>query len=166
MALSKEKARKVYQLYLRGSPNESAAAEKILKDSGIDPSKWSELTEDQFKKARIPFRSRLERQIVLQVLAKVLNKGEIAAIFNRTAVECLVPARLHAQAVENARSVLNLWRKELERFTTAFIVKNRLWAEDKSTGRDIELSEDEIMDIMKMANSIKQVHLGNLFEKW
>lgn len=145
MALSKDKARKVYQLYLRGSPNESAAAEKILRDSGIDPSKWSELTEEQQKRARIPFRNKLEQKIVLQVLAKVLNKGEIQGIFNRTAVECMVPARLHAQAIENA-----IWRKELERFTTAFIVKNRLWAEDKTDGKDIELSNEEIMDIIML----------------
>lgn len=77
-----------------------------------------------------------------------------------------VPKSKLRKAVEDSKTILNLWRKELERFKQAFIIKNRLFPETDKGGTETSLSEDEILEIMKMAQNIKQVHLGNLFEKW
>lgn len=165
--LTPEKIARIHALYLRGSPHESEAAETILRNAGIDPKTYSDPTEDPIVIAEIPFKTVQEKNIVFQVLAKVLDDYTISHLKSDKKIRAKVPKSKLRQAVEHSKTVLGLWRQELKRFEHAFVIKNRLFPETNKEGvQETALSSDEIAEILDMARNIKQVHLGNLFEKW
>lgn len=163
--LSTEKLRLVYQMYLRGTKHESEAAEKILEAQGIDPKNFVDETASEI--AQFPYRTAMERDLVFQVVSRALNLYSIDYRKSTGRILCRVPAHLRKQIEEDWKTIRKLWRKELERFKLAFIIRNDLQptnAEDE--GKSSGLSEQELLDLFQMANGIKKANLGKLFEKW
>lgn len=80
--LTPEKIARIHALYLRGTKAESEAAESILRNAGIDPETYADPCADPCVVAEIPFKAQIERDIVIQVLSRVLDSHTIVFLRN------------------------------------------------------------------------------------
>lgn len=163
--LTTEKLRLVYEMYLRGTENESIAAEKILREQGIDPETF--VDEKKIEIAQFPYRTKAERDLVFQVISRALNNSSIEYRASKGRILSKVPAALVKQIEEDWKTILKLWRSEIERFKLAFIIKNDLQPQDHNEDAPKSgLSLEELMEIVHMSHGIKKATLGKLFERW
>lgn len=130
-----EKIRRVQALAERGVDGEKESAttvlERLMKQYGIDE---AEISEERREKAWFRYKTELERKLLIQVIYTVTGKvgfGCVGAYTGRkrkeVGIECTAAERLE---IEISFEFYNAaMQKELERFYSAFLIKNNIFPE-------------------------------------
>jgi hypothetical protein len=161
--LSKQTINKVLRLAKYGTTDgERDAARTILVSQGIDPDK--EL-EDDFVWSKISVKTASERNIVFQLVFRLTNSMKITCTKKPRSLQIKIPAHLEKQLIRDAKTILPLWRKEIKKFESAFILKNDLFGQTNEPPKKSGLSDEEIFEIIEMAQSIQKANLVHLFSK-
>lgn len=161
--LSKSTINKVLRLAKYGSTDgEKDAARTILVSNGINP---DQEIEDDYVWTKISVKTAAERSIVFQLVFRLTNKLEITNIRKPRNVQIKIPAYLEKRLIRDTKNILSLWRKEIKKFESAFIVKNDLFGQTDEPPKKSGLTDKEIFEIIEMAQSIQKSNLVHLFGK-
>ena len=162
MTINQAKLRKIAELARNGVGGERENALRILTSAGISVEDIDEILEAvEEVDVEFKYRTKFERTLTLQTLFKILNVNTFRVLQWKKSFTVLVPSDRMAECQEAVKTILSLYRKELEKFEIAFIYKNQLYSDvdtdEKEHGEF--LSQEEITEIDDMMRSIKRAHL-------
>lgn len=161
--LSKQTINKILRLDKYGSTDgEKDAARTILVSNGINP---DQEIEDDFVWTKISVKTAAERNIVFQLVFRLTNNMKITATKGTRSLRIQIPAHLEKQLIRDSKTILPLWRKEIKKFESAFVIKNDLFGQTDEPPKKSGLTDKEIFEIIEMAQSIQKANLVHLFRK-
>lgn len=161
--LSKQTINKILRLAKYGSTDgEKDAARTILVSNGINP---DQEIEDDFVWTKISVKTVAERNIVFQLVFRLTNSMTITATKQTRSLRIKIPAHLEKQLIRDSKTILPLWRKEIKKFESAFVIKNDLFGQTDEPPKKSGLTDKEIFEIIEMAQSIQKANLVHLFSK-
>lgn len=161
--MDKEKLRKVARLAEFGAPGEREAAIYVLEQQGTTAKAVLADTSEDEVFVTIGFKSKQEKQIIVQNYCRMFNVDEIHYWKGRRNVTVCIPTDKAKEFRETCERLKKHWRRELSVFLDAFIQKNRLFSDLPRKGPS-GLSPEEVEEIVSMARAMKQIHLGKLLE--
>lgn len=164
--LDAQKLSAVAVMAQRGTEHEKEVAKKILAQNHVSIEEALAGSAPKKVIVDIPYKDRNEREIIFQIYASLLNTYDIRYYqASPRKVSFNVPHHMADRLRADCKTVLGLWRKELDRFRKAFVQANNLFPEPNEDLEAPETPIDELMDILSKAESIAQAVLGNLFER-
>lgn len=146
MAKTSDRIRAILELARNGVGGEAENAQRIADSLGLSDEDFPEDVH-----LHIPYRSKNERRIAIQVVYAVLNRDEVFICKNmdgvRNRLSVLVPPDRVSAISEAITTVVGLYRKEMELCHRAFIHANHLYSQKKSEeDSDYELTDEERSD--------------------
>lgn len=161
--MDKEKLRKIAKLAEFGVGGERDAARFILEEQGTTAKEvLSEENNDEVF-VTIGFKTKSERRIIIQNYSRMFNVDVVHSWKGHRSITVGVPPDKKTEFVDTCEVMKKQWRMELKTLEDAFIQRNRLFSNLPSTGES-GLTEEEVLEIMRMARAMKQVHLGKYLE--
>lgn len=151
-----EKIRKVQALANRGADGEkqSAAAllDKLMKQYGIDE---AEIAEERLEKCFFRYKTPYERKLLVQVIYTVTGKIPFKCVGSysgrarkQVGIDCTAAERLEIEfSYEFYKAVLE---EEMERFYSAFLMKNDIFPPDSKKAEEIPAAEISQSEAFKL----------------
>lgn len=156
------KMKLVANMARHGTENEKLAAIAILDKFHLSLEDFED--DDQDIEVDFKYKTSFEKTLIFQAYARLLNRADIP--YQQHSKKKILSLRVPQGKAEKLKldidCILRLWRKEIERFEIAFIHANKLFS-NKSTGES-SMSEQEVLDLLHMAASIKTATLDNLIK--
>jgi hypothetical protein len=156
--------KKILALAEGGTGGEKDNAAKML-DAALKKYNLTldDLGVDSVESYEFHFKNDQERDLLMQVIAKVTNKTQISFTKirrNRTSLFFKLTAAKAIEAEFIYNQVKQAWKSEVDRMFLAFIYKNGLTAEPaEGDKKENPMSEEELEAIMKMMDTLRKVDL-------
>jgi len=145
----KDKLMKLYALSKQGIGGEKVNAEmflhKLLDKHGLT---IKDIDSEIPKKRYFEYKTKAKEKLIVQILVKVLNKGEVYSIEGFKEVMAKLTDYqyvFHLDKFEKEK------KEFLSDFTRAYIQKHRLFKEDSGMDQE-KLTDEEILEIMRIAS--------------
>jgi hypothetical protein len=161
--MDKEKLRKVAKLAEFGIGGERDAANFILKEQGTTAKEVLSEKDEEEIFVTIGFKTRSEKQIIVQNYCRLFNVDVVHSWRGHRNITVGLPPDKAKEFVDTCELLKKRWRKELKTLEDAFIQKNGLFSDLPGTGES-GLSPEEVLEIMRMARAMRQIHLGKCLE--
>lgn len=156
--MNKDKLLKVARLAVDGELGEREAARLILEREGTTADKV--LEDLSIVTVEFTFKTKQEQRIIFQNFYRLTNSSDVyycPVNPRKSAVQ--IRADLADEFIRTNKTLVSLWRKQLENLLTAFITRHELHS-DTPVSDGQKLTDDEIAEIMGMAANIRQATLG------
>jgi hypothetical protein len=151
----------------RGEQNTREIAEsmlqKLLTREGLT---LSDLEQEELREYRINYTNHSERKVLINLISAVLNKTEGLKVFGNPKYNSLffeVTPMQYAEIKWRWSLYRTAFKREQALFVTAFIAKNKIYAEN-DTREPTPLSPEELEALLKMMRAIEKVEVHKQIE--
>lgn len=173
-----EKIRKVQALANRGADGEKQSAallDRLMTQYGIDE---AEIAEERLEKCFFRYKTPYERKLLVQVIYTVTGKIPFKCVGSysgrarkQVGIDCTAAERLEIEfSYEFYKAALE---EEMERFYSAFLMKNDIFPPDSKKAEEIpaaEISQSEAFKLQAlmagMGDHTRRPVLGSGVEPW
>lgn len=162
----KERLRKIYELSVRGVDGERENAQKLL-TSLLARHRLTieDLIGEEKIHHEIKYRGKLQRKMLLQIVAHVIGDLEKVEVYTRRNRKELLIFDLTASEIAEVELLYSeYWKafeKEQERLLSAFISRNNIYPESKDDRKEFTPEEmAELRRVMRMAANMEAVDVG------
>jgi len=158
--------RKVARLAMWGATRgERESAQRILDKVGktVEDILRDEIDEEII--VQLKYKNTFERDILCQIYACINNTSNVRyRQYGTRRIGFITPRSTAQKLVAAADTMIPLWRSQVKSFHSAFIQANQLYSNKKNKEVKEILTNEEIGEILAMAENIKTASLNQLLE--